>query len=657
MGRNIDIPMTLQSWATQVSRPYLFAHDPGFLDTTTINQTWQKIHATYMNDDQSDEEWRPVVGKTKVSKKKNVTLLEPRKRIYPPTQEGIPQEDTTPKTLHHLKPTSKAPTKSAGILTKNMRHSASQSRDSTTAMQTDDPITPSSTSLKRAAMISSTTPITPVVGIDFKDPNQDYVMDESVNTDSSTHSPESQTTATRIFTNDGTQRITVRWTPVTVLSFSHDTDLWLKSALIMLKDLFGNDVGSMFPWGSDNDQNSRDISDITEADLKTYLSGNVTFIRSTKTHIFGLHFGSSTKTPMNWLSKEATKEAMRKHKIWATVSNFSTTSGKLVTAGFILMKAPNLTHRIRFMKSLRSQLPEYAPFFDIIHSKRTPNNELIRHLTVQCGENHVEALSHALSAILRGKGSSLYLPRLTLGTLTKAQRTKYFEAHDNYMKNLKMILLAPHIENLDKVRDELSENGKVERRTAREWATNLIVSSAGKCARCDIVNGGKDHLAWILVPRHHYEEVLLEVAAYKQRIRPMAQREEQFRRKITGLPDIIQVDTTVQEALDCQEEISADEVWKRAPKSVRQPTGSSPVGRPTGSVTSNLSESSESDDSSIKQPKASVSRAKKKAPKTPAERNPQEDRSTTSAVPLTKSDPRDTLYRELEKQLETVQIQ
>jgi hypothetical protein len=172
-----------------------------------------------------------------------------------------------------------------------MKHSASPSSDSITPMQTDDLSTPPSTSLKRAAMISSTTPITPVVGIDFKDPLQDYVIDESVNTDSSTHYPESKTTGTRIFNNDGTQRITIRWSPVAALSFSNDKELWLKSALIMLKDLFGNDVGSMFPWGSDTAQNSKDILDITEADLLTYLSKNVTFLRTTKTHIFDLRFG------------------------------------------------------------------------------------------------------------------------------------------------------------------------------------------------------------------------------------------------------------------------------------------------------------------------------------------------------------------------------
>ena len=653
--RNIDIPMTLQSWATQVSRPYLFAHDPGFLDTTTINQTWRKIHATCMNEDQSDEEWRPVVGKSKVQKKKNVTLLEPKQRIRPPTKKGITSEADTPKKLNTLQSVTKQPTKSPGILKKNMKHSASPSSATITPMQTDDPSTPS-TSLKKAAMISSTIPITPVVGIDFQDPLQDYVMDESVNTDSSTHYPESQTTATRIFTNDGTQRITVRWSPVAALSYSNDKELWLKSALIMLKDLFGNDVGSMFPWGSDTDRNSKDISAITEADLPTYLSTSVTFLRTTKTHIFGLRFGFSTKTPVNWLSKETTKEAMRKHKVWATVSNSSTTSGKLVTAGFILMKAPNYTHRIRFMKSLRSQLPENAPFFDILHSKRTPDNELIHHLTVQCGENHVEALSHALSAILKGKGSSLYLPRLTLGALTKAQSTKYFAAHDNYMKNLKMISLAPYIENLDKVREEFYENGKVERRSAREWATKLILPSTGKCARCDIVNGGGDHIARLLVPRHHYEEVLSEVAAYKNRIHPMTKREEQFRKQITGLPDIIQVDKTVQEALDCLEEISAEAVWQRAPKSIRQSKGSRPVGRPPGSVTSNLSESSESADSSIKKPKTKVFQAKK-AHNTAAARNPQDDKSTTSVASTTKSDHRDKLYRELEKQLETVQNQ
>jgi hypothetical protein len=70
----------------------------------------------------------------------------------------------------------------------------------------------------------------------------------------------------------------------------------------------------------------------------------------------------------------------------------------------------------------------------------------------------VEPLFKALSEILKGKGSALYLPRLTLGNLTAEQKTKYFMVHDNDMKSLRMTPMAPLIENVDKERTEHLDN-------------------------------------------------------------------------------------------------------------------------------------------------------------------------------------------------------
>ena len=58
--------------------------------------------------------------------------------------------------------------------------------------------------------------------------------------------------------------------------------------------------------------------------------------------------------------------------------------------------------------------------------------------------------------------------------------------------------------------------------------------------RCDVVNGGKDQVATLLVPKHNYAETLLEYAKYKLRLNPMAQREARFREHITGFPDVIE---------------------------------------------------------------------------------------------------------------------
>ena len=73
-----------------------------------------------------------------------------------------------------------------------------------------------------------------------------------------------------------------------------------------------------------------------------FMSPKMNYFYSTKTFIFGLHFGFTTKTPLQWMIKEKTKHAMRTHKVcWATTSNSSCSSGRLLSAGLLLMKAPN----------------------------------------------------------------------------------------------------------------------------------------------------------------------------------------------------------------------------------------------------------------------------------------------------------------------------
>ena len=112
---------------------------------------------------------------------------------------------------------------------------------------------------------------------------------------------------------------------------------------------------------------------------------------------------------------------MRRHKVWATVSNSSCHGGKLVYAGYLLMKVPNSTHKIRYLQSLRNRLPEHTPFFDIVLLKETPLEQHIHHLAVQCGENHVAPLTKSLSMILKGPGGAVFLPRLVLGSLQSNQ--------------------------------------------------------------------------------------------------------------------------------------------------------------------------------------------------------------------------------------------
>jgi hypothetical protein len=95
-----------------------------------------------------------------------------------------------------------------------------------------------------------------------------------------------------------------------------------------------------------------------------------------------------------------------------------------VIAGYLLFKAPNTTHRVRYLQFLRSQLPDNTPYFDIIVHKRTPTDQNYLHLVAQCGENHVTPLTEALSSILSGKGTAFFLPRFAFDQISQEQVKK-----------------------------------------------------------------------------------------------------------------------------------------------------------------------------------------------------------------------------------------
>ena len=129
--------------------------------------------------------------------------------------------------------------------------------------------------------------------------------------------------------------------------------------------------------------------------------------------------------------------------------------------------------------------------------------------------------------------------------------------------------MAPRITNLETIRDEYFENGEVLHRTTREWATSIKLA-VGSPARCDIVNGGPDKIVNLLVPSHVNNEVTETVAQYKQRLNPMERSEARFRDALPGLPDVIQIDTSVQTSLDCLEMLSSESIWQRVPAGIRK---------------------------------------------------------------------------------------
>ncbi|KAI2495800.1 hypothetical protein MHU86_18728 [Fragilaria crotonensis] len=257
------------------------------------------------------------------------------------------------------------------------------------------------------------------------------------------------------------------------------------------------------------------------------------------------------------------------HHVQVSISNSTTTSGRIVTAGYILFKAARTTHRHRYLQSLRQQLPAETPFFDILLFHKTPMEQKINHLVIQCGENHVSPLSQALSEVLTGRNSPLYLSRIALAKLQPSQISAYFEMQDIYAKSLKSFPFFPTLINLDKVRKEIYDDGTVIERSTREWASSVFKDTDDIEARCEVVNGGFDQKAYLLTPFKYSTFVSEQFRQYRLRINPIGRREARFRDSLPGLPSVIHIDTSTQRNLDLLETMLSKEMWQKAPPSVR----------------------------------------------------------------------------------------
>lgn len=233
------------------------------------------------------------------------------------------------------------------------------------------------------------------------------------------------------------------------------------------------------------------------------------------------------------------------------------------------------------------KLPQETPFFDILQFQCTLMEQKINHLVVQCWENHVSTLvSKALSEIMTGINSPLFLPRLALAKLSLDQISSYFKMQDRYSKSLKSLPLFPTMTNLDKPRTEFSDDGTIVERSTREWAEGLFIDRSDPSARCEVVNGGIDQKAYLLVPAQHWTVAKEYLRQYRLRINPLGRREARFRDSLPGLPSVIHIDNSTQRNLDLLETMSSFDVWQSAPPSVRNgPNPSTPVDQKTNDST------------------------------------------------------------------------
>ncbi|KAI2489046.1 hypothetical protein MHU86_25555 [Fragilaria crotonensis] len=325
-------------------------------------------------------------------------------------------------------------------------------------------------------------------------------------------------------TNDGTHRVNVKWTPPeNTHTYEKDKKKLNEAIHDIVQSLISPEAGILYRWESDDLSLSKSASNMTAEELRNFITLVITIAHSQSQIIFGLRVGFIL-APGQWLRLSTTGGVFKSQNVEVSISNSKSTSGRMVTAGYILLKAPNTTQIHRYTQFLRSKLPASAPYFDIVRYKKSPMDQLIPHLRVQCGEKHVMPLCHALLTVLTGHGSALFLPRYALGTMTEEKIRSHFQVHESWARSLKAIPMSPIINHLDQARLEYNDDGTTTARSTREWASTIRATDNVSPALCDVVNGPPDHKAYLLVPSQYLQKVQHEWRSYKSRLYPPSSR-------------------------------------------------------------------------------------------------------------------------------------
>lgn len=344
---------------------------------------------------------------------------------------------------------------------------------------------------------------------------------------------------------DGTYRVTLRWkTSLDITRLSRQNKELKDEIYHLLNDLFHDDDGLIYKWQHAGTDEHNCISKMTTDEVRQYICPSISIIPSQSMLVIPLRFGFTNNTPSKWRNLESTKEKLTKHDVTVSFSNCTSVSGKLVVAGYILLKAPMTTHRLRYLQSLRLLLPPTTAPFDILLHKRTPLDQQIPHLAVQCGNKTVHSLSEALANILTGDGSALYIPRFAFSQMSTEDATALFQTHDSHVKSLRWLPLSPLLSNLDRPRKEYQLDGSFIERTTREWARSIKDIDGKTSAQCDVVNGGLDQLSYLLFTPKFTEAATMALEEYRKSLYPFTQREAQFRESI-GPPPCIHMSNRV----------------------------------------------------------------------------------------------------------------
>jgi hypothetical protein len=589
---NITINPILDKSATQTVRPFLNSKDPDYLLATDIEfeqKEFFESEPTTAAHDSNSEEWHEVG--TRKQKKRSPHNSPSGTLANPPstTVETLDLHEVNPTGLHNA-----CNTPAPHVIT----HTKLSTPEGTQVTTTQTTARVIHNPYKKPPM-SSQASSTPNVTIFHanKYPNTEY-DDISMPTNPPTLPDDNQTFTTHttnqsarthktnpfqtgqqdfVAVNDGTLRITIRWKPDTYNDIKTKGEFCSDQLIKIIQSILHtpNSIIHIVPWGDQqiNPELFIPAVQLNSQNFPSLRSPKIMYIDNHKTIVIGIRICATERkfSTSAWLNDANVKRAIATHSVQLHISNSTCNSGNMVNAGIILLKHPQLTHRLYFLMSLRRHLPPNTPYFDIGVHQRTLSGTNCPHLVVRCGEKHQGSLTEILSDYMNGKTTTaLYIGTKILKSMSLEETTELFDVHHKYVNSIQRLPLSPQVVNLDRNRTEVSPSGSVTRST-REWA-NSILSQDGQSFQCDTENGGQDRKAYLLVPSHNLEQVRPLLDQYMSNIRNNSN---------TGHPNSLNQDrpneiyvptASVQRNVDFIRQMSSVDIWKNAPSAIRQAT-------------------------------------------------------------------------------------
>jgi hypothetical protein len=323
VNNDIPIPDGLNSWAVDISHPFLAVYDPASMRVDTSVKWNELFDPMELDGDNIEPPWTEVRQRGRRGHTKSPEAPVDKTPNAPPPTNTTRVLTPSPRMMHELPnhDPGKNPQLTAQQDWNRYKHSVKP------ASRPPPPFSSVPEGTEETQMETDHEANLPT--------NENESVPDSMNTNRTPAFP-------KVVVNDGTHRITVKWKTKNLQEYEHDKNKLNTAIQEVLVALFCDHDGRAYRWESEDLKTSAQISTMTGPEIRDYISPQVTFLKSTSQIIFGVRFGFSDN-PITWQNHPHTKQQLKAKHVDITVSNSKSTSGKLVPAGYILLKAPNTT--------------------------------------------------------------------------------------------------------------------------------------------------------------------------------------------------------------------------------------------------------------------------------------------------------------------------